>query len=65
MGTGFHSNQRVFHVPEALVNASSVDPESASIDDFAVFVEGAVMASDVSKVDSNRDPNPGPSARTL
>jgi hypothetical protein len=31
----------------ALVNAGSVGPESASIDDFAVLVQGAVMAPDV------------------
>lgn len=60
-----HSNQRPFKIPEAAVNACSVGPESGSINDFAVFVEGAVMAPDVPKVDSNRDPAPGTSAGTL
>lgn len=39
--------------------------ESTPIDDFAVFVQVAVMPPNVSQVDTNRDPNPVPSAWAL
>jgi hypothetical protein len=37
-------------------------PEAASIDHFSIFVEGAVMAPDISKVDTDRHLNPRSSA---
>ena len=63
MSAGFHRNQRQLNISQAFVNAGSAGPESTSIDDFAVFVEGAAMAPDVPKVDSNRDPDPRASTK--
>lgn len=65
VSAGLHRNQSPLNIPEALGHATSVGPESTSIDDFTVSVQGAVMAPDVTQIDSNRDPDPRTSAWTL
>jgi hypothetical protein len=45
----FHRNQCSTNIPEALGDAGGVGPESTSINNFAVFVQGAVMVPDVPK----------------
>jgi hypothetical protein len=62
MGSGFHGNSNSFEIPKALVYSGRVGSEAVSVYDLAVFVERAVMAPDVPKVDPDRYPNPGTSA---
>ena len=42
------------HICKPLLNGLRRGSETASIDYFAVFVEGAVMAPGISKIDTNR-----------
>ena len=65
VGAGFHRNPARFEIAEALIYTRWVGPEPATVDDLAVLVEGAVMAPDVSKVDTDRRPGPGTSAWTF
>jgi hypothetical protein len=62
MGSGFHGNSNSFEIPKALVYSGRVGSEAASVNHLAVFVELAVMAPDVPKVDTDRYSNPGTSA---
>ena len=50
VGAVFHGDPGLFDVSETLVYPSRVGSEPTPVDDFAVFVERAVMAPDVSKV---------------
>jgi hypothetical protein len=51
MGSGFHGNSNSSEIPKALVYSGRVGSEAASVYDLALFVERAVMAPDVPKVD--------------
>jgi hypothetical protein len=62
MASGSHGNSNSFEIPKALVYSGRVGSEAASVYDLAVFVECAVMAPDVAKVDADRELNLGLSA---
>jgi hypothetical protein len=62
VGPGLHGNSGSFQIPEALVHSGRVGSETASVYHLAVFVERAVMAPDVPKVDPDRYPDLGTSA---
>jgi hypothetical protein len=55
----FHGHSCPRHIREPLLNTLGIGPEAASIDHFSFFVERAVMAPDVSKVDTDGHLNPG------
>jgi hypothetical protein len=57
MGSGFHGNSNSVEIPKALVYSGRVGSEAVSVYDLAVFVERAVKAPDVPKVDPDRYPN--------
>jgi hypothetical protein len=62
VGAGFHGNSGSFQIPKALADSGRVGSETASVYNFAVFVERAVMAPDVPEVDPDRYPDLGTSA---
>jgi hypothetical protein len=45
------------HIREPLLNGLRRGSKPAAIDDFAIFVECAVMAPDISKIDTDRQLN--------
>jgi hypothetical protein len=49
-------------IDKPLLDGFGRGPEAASIDHFTIFVELAVMAPDITKVDTDRHLNPGPPA---
>jgi hypothetical protein len=51
-----------FQVPKPLVYAGRVGSETTPVDNFTIFVERAVMAPDIPKIDPDRRPDPGVSA---
>ena len=65
MSSGFHRYPDRLEITEALIHARWVGSEAATVDDLALFVDGAVMAPDVSKVDTDCRPDPGTSEWTL
>ena len=65
MSSGFHRYPDRLEIAEALIYARWVGSETATVDDLALFVDGAVMAPDVSKVDTDRRPDPGTPAWTF
>ena len=65
MNSDFHRYSDRLEISEALIYARWVGSETAAVNDLALFVDGAVMAPDVSKVDTDRRPDPGTSAWTF
>ena len=65
MSSGFHRYPDRLEIAEALIYTRWVGSEAPTVDDLAFFVDGAVMAPDVSKVDTDRRPDPGTSAWTF
>jgi hypothetical protein len=59
MSSGFHRYLDWLEIAEALIYARWVGSETATVDDVAIFVDGTVMAPDVSKVDTDRRPDLG------
>ena len=53
----FHGNAHSRQVGKPLVDAGWVCSEPAPVDHFTTFVESAVMAPDIPKVDADRDPD--------
>jgi hypothetical protein len=64
MSSGFHRYPDRIEIAEALIHPRWVGSEATTVDDLAPFVDSAVMAPDVSKVDSHRCPDPGASEWT-
>ena len=60
--SGFHGHSRWSKIAEVLIHSGRVASEPALVDDLAVFVERAVMAPDVPKVDPDCHPGMGTSA---
>ena len=59
---GLHGHPRRRQVRKPPPDRFRGGPEAASIDHFTVLVERAVMAPDISKVDTDRHLDSGPSA---
>src|ERR1700743_400477 len=52
-----HGDAHSRQVGKPLIDAGWVRSEPASVDKFTIFVERAVMAPDIPKVDADRDPD--------
>jgi hypothetical protein len=59
VGPCFHGYPYRFQVPKPLVYAGRVGSETTPVDNFTIFVECAVMAPDIPKIDPDRRPDPG------
>jgi hypothetical protein len=58
MSSGFHHYPDPLEIAQALIYARWVGSEAVTVDDLGLFVDGAVVAPDVSKVDTDRRPGP-------
>ena len=52
--SSLHRHARLRYILKPLLDGLGCCSETASIDYFAVFVEGAVMAPDITKINANR-----------
>jgi hypothetical protein len=57
--SGFHRHARWRHIRKPFRDALGSSSETASIDYFAVFVESAVVAPDITKINAHRQLDPG------
>lgn len=59
VGSSFHRHACVRNICKPLINRLRCGSETASINDLTVFVEGAVMAPDIPKINADRQLDPG------
>jgi hypothetical protein len=62
VGASFHGNSGSFHISEALIYSGRIGSETIPVDNFTIFVERAVMAPDIPKINPDRYPDLGASA---